>query len=171
MKNSLCILLFSTCFFGCAKKIPSADRSSDVMEVPTESESSSETKENPESNIEEAVEETEVQPAESLQNADGIILGSLDRSLIDKSISEKKNKIKYCYESELQKDLSLKGTIKYKFVISKEGTVSKVDVDSSDMNSPEVEGCISEVLKSVTFPPPKGGGIVIVKYPFLFGSK
>jgi len=167
MKNSLYIFLFSTCLFGCAKKIPSADRFADVMEVPTESEPSSENKDT----LELKNEETEAQPTESIQKSDGIILGSLDRSLIDKSISKQMNKIKYCYATELQKDLNLKGTIKYKFVITKEGTVSKVDVDSSDMNSPEVEGCISEVLKSVTFPPPKGGGIVIVKYPFMFGSK
>ena len=97
-----------------------------------------------------------------------IILGSLDKSLIDAVIKNNMNQIKYCYSRELNKNPSLGGKIVIKFVIAKDGTVSKADVKSSSMGSPAVESCITSRFRKFKFPEPKGGGIVIVSYPFIF---
>ena len=99
---------------------------------------------------------------------DPIILGALDRSLIDEVIKRHMNQIKYCYQRELTKNPSLAGKIVIKFVIAKDGTVSKADVKTSTMGSSSVESCITGRFMRFQFPEPKGGGIVIVSYPFLF---
>lgn len=99
---------------------------------------------------------------------DPIILGALDKSLIDAVIKRNMNQIKYCYSRELTKNPALAGKITVKFVIAKDGTVSSATTKSSTMGSPAVESCINGRFMRFQFPEPKGGGIVIVSYPFIF---
>jgi outer membrane biosynthesis protein TonB len=99
-----------------------------------------------------------------------IILGALDKSLIDKVIKANMNQIRYCYQRELTKDPSLKGKIIVKFTIAADGSVSKAGIKTSSMGSAAVESCITGRFKRFKFPEPKGGGVVIVSYPFIFSS-
>jgi outer membrane biosynthesis protein TonB len=99
---------------------------------------------------------------------DPIILGALDRSLIDEVIKRHMNQIRYCYQRELTKNPSLGGKIVIKFIIAKDGTVSTASVKTSTMGNSGVEQCIVGRFMRMQFPKPKGGGIVIVSYPFLF---
>ncbi len=99
---------------------------------------------------------------------DPIILGALDKSLIDAVIKRNMNQIRYCYQRELTKNPALGGKITVKFVIAKDGTVSSATTKASTMGSPAVEGCINGRFMRFQFPEPKGGGIVIVSYPFIF---
>lgn len=99
---------------------------------------------------------------------DPIILGALDKSLIDAVIKRHMNQIRYCYQRELTKSPDLSGKITVKFVIAKDGSVSKAEIKSSSMGSPTVESCIADRFRRFQFPEPKGGGIVIVSYPFIF---
>jgi outer membrane biosynthesis protein TonB len=99
---------------------------------------------------------------------DPIILGALDKSLIDAVIKRHMNQIRYCYQRELNRDPNLGGKIVVKFVIAKDGSVSKASTKSSTMGSSAVESCINSRFMRFKFPEPKGGGIVIVSYPFIF---
>jgi hypothetical protein len=99
---------------------------------------------------------------------DPIILGALDKSLIDAVIKRNMNQIRYCYQRELTKNPNLGGKIVVKFVIAKDGTVSSATTKASTMGSPAVENCINGRFMRFKFPEPKGGGIVIVSYPFIF---
>jgi len=99
---------------------------------------------------------------------DPIILGALDKSLIDAVIKRNMNQIRYCYQRELTKNPSLGGKITVKFVIAKDGSVSSATTKSSTMGSTAVESCINGRFMRFQFPEPKGGGIVIVSYPFIF---
>ena len=99
---------------------------------------------------------------------DPIILGALDKSLIDAVIKRHMNQIRYCYQRELNKNPNLGGKITVKFVIAKDGGVSSAQTKTSTMKNPAVESCINSRFMRFKFPEPKGGGIVIVSYPFLF---
>ena len=101
---------------------------------------------------------------------DPIILGALDRSLIDEVIKRHMNQIRYCYQRELPRDPSLAGKITIKFVIAKDGSVSSASVKATTMNNPAVEECVVGRFMRMEFPQPKGGGIVIVSYPFHFSQ-
>lgn len=101
-------------------------------------------------------------------SGDPIILGALDRSLIDEVIKRNMNAIRYCYQRELTKNPSLGGKIVIKFVIAKDGTVSSAEKKTTTMNNGAVEQCIVGRFMRMQFPEPKGGGIVIVSYPFIF---
>ena len=63
---------------------------------------------------------------------------------------------------------TLGGKVTVKFVISRTGSVSKASTKTTTMANKAVEGCINSRFMRFKFPEPKGGGIVIVSYPFIF---
>ncbi|MFH1466777.1 MAG: AgmX/PglI C-terminal domain-containing protein [Pseudomonadota bacterium] len=99
---------------------------------------------------------------------EAIILGALDKSLVDAVVRRNLNQIRYCYQRELTKNPELSGKVVVKFVIAKDGTVSSASTKSSTLGNPAVEQCINGRFMRFQFPEPKGGGIVIVSYPFMF---
>ena len=100
-----------------------------------------------------------------------IIMGALDKSLIDRVVKSHMAQIKFCYERELNKNPKLFGKIIVKFVIAKDGSVSSATTKASTMKNPIVEQCVNKRFLRMRFPSPKGGGIVIVSYPFVFNSQ
>jgi hypothetical protein len=98
------------------------------------------------------------------------VKGSLSKEEIRRIVQRHINEIKYCYERELQSKPELAGRVSVKFIISGTGAVQMAAVASSTLNSSEVESCMTRAIKRWTFPPPEGGGIVVVTYPFAFSS-
>ncbi|MED5373446.1 MAG: AgmX/PglI C-terminal domain-containing protein [Myxococcota bacterium] len=97
-----------------------------------------------------------------------IILGSLDRSQVDAVIRRNLSRFRYCYQRELTKDPSLGGKVTVKFTIAKDGSVSASKTKASSVGNSAVESCLNNTMMKLQFPQPKGDGIVIVSYPFLF---
>jgi len=102
---------------------------------------------------------------------EAVILGALDKSLIDEVVQSNESKVRFCYQSQLAEDPSLSGAVTVKFVIAPDGTVNSATTQSSTLASPPVEECINTHFMDFQFPEPKGGGIVIVKYPFVFQAE
>ncbi len=101
---------------------------------------------------------------------DAITMGGIDKSEIDKVIKRHMNSIRYCYSRELTKTPSLAGKISVKFIIAKDGSVSSSTIAQSSMGSPAVESCLTGRFLRMQFPPLKGGGIAVVKYPLVFAQ-
>ncbi len=97
-----------------------------------------------------------------------IILGSLDKSLIDAVIKRHLNAIRYCYQRELQKQPALAGKVVMEFSIAKDGSVAKARVKSSTLSHQPTEACLVSRFVRMQFPPSPGGGMVVVNYPFVF---
>ena len=96
------------------------------------------------------------------------VQGSLDRSIIAKIIKKHLNQIRHCYQKELNKNPNLYGKIVIKFTIGGNGRVTRASVANTTMRNVSVEDCVARVIKHIMFPKPKGGGIVVVSYPFVF---
>jgi len=94
--------------------------------------------------------------------------GAVDRSDIDASVKRNLSKIRWCYEKELTKNSSLNGRIVINFIINGSGSVFVSTMLNSTMNNENVERCVADQIKKIQFPAPRGGGIVIVNYPFVF---
>ncbi len=95
--------------------------------------------------------------------------GSLSRADIQKVIRAKLRPIKACYEKELRQTPALAGEIVVKFKIEGDGTVADVVLVAPEGFEP-VSKCLEGIVRKMVFPPPKGGGIVFVNYPFVFSS-
>ena len=97
-----------------------------------------------------------------------IVSGALDTETIRRTIRQHAAEYKYCYEKQLNVVRDLAGKVTMKFTISGNGSVIAAAVEESTMGDREVENCLVAKIKRWVFPEPKGGGIVIVKYPFVF---
>ncbi len=95
--------------------------------------------------------------------------GSIPESEIEKALSKFMSKFQYCYEKALLTDSSLGGNVVFKWTIESSGKASGPKVVKSKMNNAQLHSCISDVLKSVPFPKPKGGTVEVTK-TFTFSS-
>ena len=91
--------------------------------------------------------------------------GSLDKEIIRRYIRRHLGRIKHCYEKQLLVKPGLKGTVVVRFHISPAGTVLNVKADGFDN---AVTSCVATAIKRITFPKPRDGGMVQVRYPFAF---
>ncbi|MEZ4458225.1 MAG: AgmX/PglI C-terminal domain-containing protein [bacterium] len=96
--------------------------------------------------------------------------GGLDREIIKRVVRQHRSEVKDCYERELQKDRTLKGELVIKFTVSGKGDVISSVSQGGDLRNPTMEACINQRIRRWVFPEPKGGGLVIVKYPFRFSA-
>jgi len=96
-----------------------------------------------------------------------LVLGSLDKELIRRVIHAHRNEVRYCYERALTASPGLWGKITVTFIITASGTVQSSKTKETTMNNSDVENCINQKIKLWRFPEPKGGGIVVVTYPFV----
>lgn len=100
------------------------------------------------------------------------VIGSLDRTVVQKVIRQNLGGIKRCYSSALQKDHRLAGKMRLKFTILPTGNVSQASVNSELLaGETKLLKCITGKVSTWQFPQPKGGGIVKVSYPVILRSK
>ena len=102
---------------------------------------------------------------------DPAIEGSLSKEEIEAVIRANLAQIKACYERFLQGNRDLAGRVTTNFVIGGDGRVTTAGIASSDLGSPGAESCITGAIRRWKFPLPRGGGVVQVKYPFVFNSR
>jgi TonB family protein len=99
-----------------------------------------------------------------------VVRGSLDKEIIRRIIRRHINEVRYCYQVELQNNPNLYGRVIVRFVIQPNGQVATARVASSTLRNSRVERCIASAVRRWLFPKPRGGGIVIVNYPFVLRS-
>lgn len=105
--------------------------------------------------------------------ADTVVLGSIDPEILRKILGEYLAQFKFCYQQELQEQSEkIKGIVDLNFRIEGDGKVSKVNIKSAQTKfSDHGISCMSNILKMIDFPKPKGGGLVDVRQPLNFFSE
>jgi hypothetical protein len=91
--------------------------------------------------------------------------GDLDKSIIRAFIKRRRPEILACYARSSAYFLGAKGTVQTQFFITPNGNVATSSGSGLD---PDVANCVADVIKTIEFPKPKGGGGVQVNYPFTF---
>lgn len=107
-------------------------------------------------------------PAIQLAKREVEIRGGLDAAVIRQIIEERLSEIRYCYETALLKHQNLSGKISTQWTILPDGSVSQLQSASEEISQEILHPCVKQQITKWRFPQPKGGGIVKVKYPFLF---
>lgn len=89
----------------------------------------------------------------------------IDPAIIRRVVRSHNDAIRACYD--LAPDSVLAGRIAISFTIGPTGAVTEAKADTPESYPyPEVPKCIADELRTWTFPAPRGGGSVIVSYPF-----
>jgi len=97
------------------------------------------------------------------------VSGQLSREEVIKVINSKLGPIQGCYEKQLSRKPNLGGKITFEWTVQKSGRVSAAHQKTSTMSDAKVSQCILSVIRSMKFPKPRGGEVVIA-YPFMFRS-
>jgi hypothetical protein len=100
------------------------------------------------------------------------VLGAIDPELIRKLLREHIPQFRYCYQAELNSgNENLKGVFDIQFQITGKGKGRKVKlVTKGTKFTKKGVNCIRKVISMITFPKPKGGGVVDVRQPMNFFS-
>jgi TonB family protein len=93
--------------------------------------------------------------------------GALDKDIIRRVVRSHIQEIVACYNQGLGRDGSMKGRVMIEFTIGPTGTISAANIKSNELGDAEVAECIRKAVATWVFPPPVGGGNVVVAYPFL----
>ncbi|MGZ6059046.1 MAG: AgmX/PglI C-terminal domain-containing protein [Myxococcaceae bacterium] len=96
------------------------------------------------------------------------VVGGLAREVIGRVIQEHQSEIKYCYETQLNRNPSLAGKVTVLFTIDGSGTVSDGQVSETTLNNPDTERCMLAKIRRWKFPEPASGGVVKVNFPWIF---
>lgn len=99
------------------------------------------------------------------------VRGSLAPAVIQRIVRRHMSEVRACYERGLRERPGLAGRVTVRFVIAPTGAVQAAAVESSTLEAPAVDGCITAAVQRWMFPEPEGGGIVAVTFPFVFAAE
>lgn len=95
------------------------------------------------------------------------VTGSMDNDQIRKVVQANRGQVRVCIEEALARTPDFAAKLPVKFVISPEGKVASAEI-SADVGDQPLRDCMIAAVKTWVFPKPKGGGAVVVTYPFMF---
>jgi outer membrane biosynthesis protein TonB len=98
------------------------------------------------------------------------IQDGLDPDVISSRIKKYLPQIQHCYEQQLVSKPKLHGKVTVAFTIQGDGSVASPQVAETSLKDKLTEKCMLEKIQKWTFPKPRGGGTVGVKYPFILMS-
>ena len=93
--------------------------------------------------------------------------GRLAPEVIQDVVRSNFGRFRTCYESGLQRNAKLQGTVTVKYVINPDGSTQAAADDGSTMPDTQVVQCVVAGFGLLTYPPPQGGYVTVV-YPVQF---
>lgn len=102
-----------------------------------------------------------------------VVLGSMDPELLRKILREYLPQFRHCYQQELDRQNDkLAGVLDLNFRIVASGSIDRVQIEVTNAHfSGRGTQCMTNVLRMIEFPKPKGGGVVDVRQPLNFSSE
>lgn len=96
-----------------------------------------------------------------------VVGNALDKNMVRDVVRTHLRQVKYCYEHELARDPTMAGRVMVQFVVDASGHVVQASVVESSLGNRAVEQCILNKVHSWVFSKPRGGGTMVVNYPFM----
>lgn len=93
-----------------------------------------------------------------------------DKDAIDRVFRRNRRGVRLCYRELLRRDPDARGKVTVKVVIDAHGAVSSATIKNTQIDDEAFGTCMTSAMLGLRFPEPRSGGIVIVSYPFVFGT-
>jgi pSer/pThr/pTyr-binding forkhead associated (FHA) protein len=99
-----------------------------------------------------------------------VLLSNYDPEILRQMLLKYMPQFRHCYDIELDRQpTAIRGTIIFDFTIGASGRVGNAKINMPKVKlSSQFSNCTRDVLRSIPFPPPKGGGKVRVRQPINF---
>ncbi|HYD41212.1 MAG TPA: AgmX/PglI C-terminal domain-containing protein [Anaeromyxobacter sp.] len=97
-------------------------------------------------------------------------LGSIDKDAIRAVIQEHAPEMRSCWEKRLAADPRLHGKVAIRWVIEPDGSTSHAmpAPEATTLHDAELHACMTARIATWRFPRPKGGGVAVITYPWIF---
>jgi hypothetical protein len=102
----------------------------------------------------------------SVELGEIITSSGLSKEAIQKTFKQGLPAIELCYQKALEKKPNIQGEATFQLIIDSKGRVTKVHLVSSKLNDKNLEQCIIQKIKGLTFPTPEGIEKVTVTVSF-----
>lgn len=96
--------------------------------------------------------------------------GHLAPEIIQRIVRLNDGRYRFCYQSALHTDPSLRGRVTVKFVIDRRGAVAFAADGGSDIPDESVRQCVVRSFQALSFPEPENGTVTVV-YPIVFSPE
>lgn len=112
----------------------------------------------------------EKKPDEGEEPAEGGDKETRTTEVIQALVQENRKPVRECYEKARKQIPDLKGTMTIHFVLDPEGKVKEanLNVEKSEVKSPDIVNCAVAVIKKIKFPPSSRGMETTINYPYTF---
>jgi TonB family protein len=100
----------------------------------------------------------------------GSCVNCIDKRDVDFAVKMRMDKIRGCYQRELQRNPRLTGEMLVGFVVQRDGTVGSASIKRSSINNVAVENCVREQFLMMKFATPPGNQTIDVNYPIVFAA-
>ena len=101
-------------------------------------------------------------------DGDVALFGSLGADAIETGVRDRLDLVSQCYLVGLVDSPGLAGELAVSFTVLPDGRAYGPVVKRTQLWNPTVEECVLRMVATAVFPPPDGGAIVRVTYPFTF---
>lgn len=96
--------------------------------------------------------------------------GTVSKSLIEEVLSRRLPEFRQCYQAVLEESPDVSGRLTMEWVVSETGRVVNVKEIASDTGRSDLARCIRREIRTLQFPKPSGGPIII-QYPIIFSVR
>jgi hypothetical protein len=93
--------------------------------------------------------------------------GKLPPEVIQRVVRASYGTFRKCYEEGLTRNENLGGRVGVRFVIERDGSVSRAVADCPTLPDPAVIDCVVKAFGALRFPKPSGGFITVI-YPIMY---
>lgn len=90
--------------------------------------------------------------------------------IIESIVNKELDRVRGCYEKAIVRDPTLAGRVAVQFTIDAKGAVPQASASDTNIADAAMISCVVSVVRSLSFPAPDKGGMMIVTYPFHFDS-
>lgn len=90
------------------------------------------------------------------------VSGRLPPELVQQNLRRNLGRYRRCYAEGLRRNPSLRGRVRVRFVIGRDGAVSMVQNGGSDLPDGAVVACLVNAARGMAFPAPEGGIVTVV---------
>lgn len=95
------------------------------------------------------------------------VVGTINPNRIRSAVQSRQYQIQLCYENALRKDLNLKGSMEWEWILDTLGKISEISLVESSIFDKEMIHCIKSKIARWRLPKPKNGSVRI-RFPFSF---
>ena len=97
-----------------------------------------------------------------------VVQGSLDKALIQRVIRAHGTRFRRVFQHALRANPKLAGKVVLRLTIGPDGRVTDAKVTSATLTDEAFTKALLRVARTMRFPAPAGGGVVVVSYPLVF---